>query len=247
MGTIIRNKVFETNSSSTHSISIEIGEEWDNIIPNQDGVIKLYGGEFGWEWRAYNDALTKANYCAVACKLGQTSFNKRELKEVIKEYTGATKVKFKFDNYGIDHQSAETLEDLYVSDLKDFIFNKSSYLYTGNDNSSAPPNFFDPKDTVYKYILNIGKYAIKFQNEITSEDIVKCFEDYDIINYSERLLNIDFDNKEYSYAIDVSKQVNEIRKKHVGEWTWENWREVEKELQSKPINQATGFFTITKI
>lgn len=136
-----RLNVFETNSSSSHSITIEVGAEWDNIIP-ENGKILLYGGEFGWKECEYNDALTKANYCAVACKLGYTNFTKKELKEVIRDFTGASKVKFKFNtnykgNYSyIDHQSNDTLLGIVDTkeELKDFIFNKSSYLYTDNDN-----------------------------------------------------------------------------------------------------------------
>lgn len=62
----IRKSVFETNSSSSHSIHIDTSTELnDFIIPNDDGNVVLNGGEFGWEYIRFNDALTKANYCAV--------------------------------------------------------------------------------------------------------------------------------------------------------------------------------------
>jgi hypothetical protein len=45
----IRHGVFETNSSSCHSISIseDSGGLLDVIYPNNDGIIELEGGEFG--------------------------------------------------------------------------------------------------------------------------------------------------------------------------------------------------------
>ena len=62
----IRKSVFETNSSSTHSISIDdSGANYTSITPDRDGNIVLKGGQFGWEIGDFNDPLTKANYCAV--------------------------------------------------------------------------------------------------------------------------------------------------------------------------------------
>lgn len=71
MKKLIRNKVFETNSSSCHSISIEKCESslYDRLYPNEDGDIVLDGGEFGWGYDEYRDASTKANYIAVAIRL----------------------------------------------------------------------------------------------------------------------------------------------------------------------------------
>jgi hypothetical protein len=142
MGETKRNKVFETNSSSTHSISIEVGQNWDNIELNDKGNIVLEGGEFGWEERVYTDALTKANYCAVD-SLGDDT-KQDMLKEVIKEYTGAKEVEILASDESwdspyysyIDHQSAGESEEAFSSHetLKNFIFNKSSCLQTDNDN-----------------------------------------------------------------------------------------------------------------
>lgn len=62
----IRNKVFETNSSSTHSISIESltsATEYDNKFDmNCDGTVSIKFGKFGWENREYTDAKTKFKY-----------------------------------------------------------------------------------------------------------------------------------------------------------------------------------------
>ncbi len=64
----IRNNVFETNSSSSHSIVISRSNKCkDTIELNNDGCIVLTGGEFGWDWEMYHFAEDKANYCAIDC------------------------------------------------------------------------------------------------------------------------------------------------------------------------------------
>lgn len=77
MKKIIRSNVFETNSSSCHSISIQKCEAtlYSRLYPNEDGLIELIGGEFGWGYDKYTDALTKANYVAVAIALLEKSAN----------------------------------------------------------------------------------------------------------------------------------------------------------------------------
>lgn len=146
MKTLIRKGVFETNSSSSHSISLAAEDKdfiLDTIYPDQDGVIKLTGGEFGWDWFKHNDAQTKANYAAV--DLGRSEL----LVEVIKEQTGAKEVLFLFtdDHNGpnwsyIDHDSTGTTPR-DKQELRNFIFNKNSWLFGGNDNSEADPTFYD--------------------------------------------------------------------------------------------------------
>lgn len=138
MITKIRHGVFETNSSSSHSISISLDSDclMYTMIPDEDGNIVLGGGDFGWEIESYNDAWTKANYCAVD---NRNNDDKLEmLKEVVKEQTGAKDVLITFDDtdYGIDHNSIQTSYDAFASKeiLRQFIFNKNSILYTDNDN-----------------------------------------------------------------------------------------------------------------
>lgn len=66
MKKLIRKGVFETNSSSCHSISISHDfTTLDTLYPDEYGNIVLNGGEFGWEIADYHDPETKANYVAV--------------------------------------------------------------------------------------------------------------------------------------------------------------------------------------
>lgn len=182
----IRKGVFETNSSSSHSITVEVGPTWGTLPLNHKGNIHLDGGEFGWEWEKFNDTLTKANYCAVyASYTGKKSI----LKKVIKDYTGAKKVKFKFStnwDHGrynhsyIDHQSIDVCDELFESEeeLKNFIFNDSSWLFTGNDNGVAPSQFYDNPYLPYTHelVINLGPFELthRFQKAPTEESVVKA-------------------------------------------------------------------------
>ena len=60
----IRSSVFETNSSSTHSVSI-MGENYkmDNLKADYgEDYITMTFGDFGWEERSYIDPYTKLQY-----------------------------------------------------------------------------------------------------------------------------------------------------------------------------------------
>ena len=165
MNTKIRKSLFETNSSSTHSITIQEGGDFTSIKHN--GVIELIGGEFGWEWEAYRDPLTKANYCAVHAAGNEA--HEKMLKEVISEHTGAEveiSIKTDFEEYNrsyIDHQSQDTAEKAFESreSLKNFLFGVNSTLYTGNDNSSPPANFYDTPGAKY-----IGELRLEFGGSV---------------------------------------------------------------------------------
>jgi hypothetical protein len=133
----IRNSVFETNSSSTHSICISPDFDCltDTIIPNEDGTILILGKEFDWGIEYYNDCETKVSYLL-------TSFHERNKKayervtEIVKEHTGAKNVVFDLNDGYIDHQSYEVADDLLVDDefIKVFLFNPKSELIISNDN-----------------------------------------------------------------------------------------------------------------
>lgn len=140
----IRKSVFETNSSSTHSISIsDSGKINPNSLFVDNGICKIYTRDFGWEEKVYYDTPTKAAYCLTYIKNYNCKYILKEmLIKVIKEVTGANKVVFvksnsKYNPWGyIDHQSLEVCEEVFNSeeDLKSFIFNENSFLKTDNDN-----------------------------------------------------------------------------------------------------------------
>lgn len=184
---LIRNNVFETNSSSSHSISIADDNKQfvlDYIYPDQNGVITLQGGEFGWDWFKHNDAETKANY--VAASYGLTD----NLVKVLMDHTGATEIKYTgSDDYGnnwsyVDHDSHGVAPSSY-DELKNFIFNKNSWLFGGNDNSDPDPTFYDVPEfkdgkqivPEYKFMLKIDGFdgTTKFKSEPTEDMLLQAF------------------------------------------------------------------------
>jgi len=65
----IRNKIFETNSSSSHSLIIENKENQIthsysefNLRPNNEGYIQLSFGEFGWGYETLRNQEDKLSY-----------------------------------------------------------------------------------------------------------------------------------------------------------------------------------------
>lgn len=150
MPTVTRHKVFETNSSSTHSISIQQGDFKPDRLSSSCGALKIFAGEFGWEHDTHSDPLSKASYCLTYVKTGGDQDGSREamLREVLEEETGE-KVEFvpigHDTTYGpdwgyIDHQSHFGDRDAcgYAFESKEslraFIFNPKSFLVTDNDN-----------------------------------------------------------------------------------------------------------------
>ena len=130
----VRNSVFETNSSSSHSIHIskEVTVYDNSLVPNSNGVVYITGGQFGWEYEEYDDAITKATYCATP----GSGLSHKLLTEALEKHTGAKEVVIDIskDDY-IDHQSCGLLNELKtVEDVINFIFNPNCILTTDNDN-----------------------------------------------------------------------------------------------------------------
>lgn len=145
----IRNGVFETNSSSSHSVNISSTGDIDvSLIPNRAGVLIIDSvTNFGWEQETYTDASTKAMYSYLQAQYSKDQNKIDMVHQVIKDQTGAIEVVFLGDTNAdwdsklhayIDHQSAyyesgfEPLES--KESLRNFIFNTNSVLETDNDN-----------------------------------------------------------------------------------------------------------------
>lgn len=140
MTTLVRKSVFETNSSSAHSITIDdSGELLDTLEPTDDlPIIALSGDQFGWGVDEFNDALTKANYLATYGMYNGQQDVLDTLAEAIEEHTGYPVCyvypEGDYDIY-IDHQSNEQLFSYTNKEqVKDFVFNKKSTLIIDHDN-----------------------------------------------------------------------------------------------------------------
>jgi hypothetical protein len=150
----IRNNVFETNSSSTHSICI-------SKAPVTIGKhIRFSIGEYGWE----NDCVDTADYLYTAI-LEQR--DRDELLEKLKYILNNHSIEYEFEeptyievedykwlDYGYIDHSGETREfiDTVLSDddmLMRCLFGDSC-VYTGNDNSSDYDNMcYAAYDTIW--------------------------------------------------------------------------------------------------
>ena len=102
MKTQIRRSVFETNSSSTHSISI-VREPTNIHFPT---TLEFNVGEFGWEWKIYSDYRSKASYLYTAilyntCLESNTELSdgKQKCRAMVNEKLN--KIKNALSKYGI--------------------------------------------------------------------------------------------------------------------------------------------------
>lgn len=143
----IRRNVFETNSSSSHSISIKSnsGELTPNYIYiDEDNIMHTEFGEFGWGYETYTDQSNKLSY--VVTMMGALSGTYDEslyeygpfihLKEDLIEYTGCSDLVIdSFDGY-VDHQSVCNIVEDYceVENYINFIYNSNIKLIIDNDN-----------------------------------------------------------------------------------------------------------------
>lgn len=148
---LIRTGVFETNSSSCHTISVGSSGVYEGFTPNSNGEILLEPGEYGWEVEQYTNVESRLNYVMLYVRDWVSGEEKKYefrhiLEQVVFEHTGATKLDFVPEEnpstWGpagyIDHQSvADNDLDFLFKDsatLKSFLFDRDSYIQTDNDN-----------------------------------------------------------------------------------------------------------------
>lgn len=156
----IRNSTFETNSSSTHVLAISTDKKVSLKIPK---IVRFKKQDFGWEYRIYNSTTAKFSYLFEILTYCAQSSDKKWLyenidklvstiksfgvKDVIvpkiewtkSEYSGSKYeyISDKITGY-IDHgHCALGFLGIVMSDpekLKRFLFDRRSYISTGNDN-----------------------------------------------------------------------------------------------------------------
>ena len=265
MKRIVRTGVFETNSSSSHSLSLAREDQefvLDTIYPNQDGVIRVNGREFGWGWDRFNDPMIKLAYM---CQDNQHDDYWMDLiKEVVMKQTGATEVIFEEGDGYIDHDGVGTTGDIRGDrdEVRNFIFNKNSWLFIGNDNSGPGPTFFHvPEFKDGKMILPEYKYELiieglkKTTKYLSSPDDEELNDGIDFLIKYETLLDEKgyfveeesiywqvsrprnhFYKKEYSLTQDYSK--NEILFMKEGDPRWgEICKKVDEEMPKERYDE----------
>lgn len=132
----IRKGVFETNSSSTHSICITKND----VLDEKRNWISFQTGEFGWECDTLTTLSEKASYLYTAILYNE----KLDLLDKVKEILDTNNIEYEFEeandrySYYIDHSSMlnEFLNDICNNEdkLMRFLFSSESFILTGNDN-----------------------------------------------------------------------------------------------------------------
>lgn len=127
----VRNGVFETNSSSCHSICIQ--KDKNITLPNN---IYFYTGEYGWEF----DCVDTASYLYT---LILNSKDKEEKLNTLKNILDKHSISYTFEELKtgyVDHgYEAADFVDAVLNDedlLLRCLFGTDSCVYTGNDNSA---------------------------------------------------------------------------------------------------------------
>lgn len=144
----IRNSVFETNSSSTHSICIS-NEKFIEDLPS---YVKFSLGNFGWEENRLDTINEKASYLYTAiCELEQYHvISKSECINFIVKVFNKNNIQYDFEEptkdpwwYGIDHVSEDDMIDFVKlvchseKRLLKYLFSEKSFILTGNDNDDS--------------------------------------------------------------------------------------------------------------
>lgn len=169
-----RKSIFETNSSSTHSIVIAGG----NVPSKLPEEIEFNAGEFGWEWEIYNDVRSRADYlytsilyCGLVDELIPILTETLEswgitphfAELVKKECSCQSKEHYYYDfkdTFGyVDHghENEDFVREVCNDEtlLLNYLFGPDSYIATGNDNEddnyeSELPNPTDVLKTYFK-------------------------------------------------------------------------------------------------
>lgn len=148
----IRRNVFETNSSSSHSLTLSKDRMRDYSLAEealkQGSMTVRVTDHFGWEWKRLYKPENKVAY--LLSQVASYELNNGGLRDnteandilsAVEEATGVdVHVLVDSDYAGIDHQSIgvgrELLQDRET--LLDFIFSRTAFIQTGNDNSHPP-------------------------------------------------------------------------------------------------------------
>lgn len=135
---VIRRNVFETNSSSTHSICIVK----EDILDSKQNHIDFRTDEYGWEHDTLHSTFEKASYLYT----GILYNGQLELIDGIKAILDKNNITYTFENPDhdsgyIDHggELREFLAEYCLDEnkLMRFLFSSKSFIITGNDNSDC--------------------------------------------------------------------------------------------------------------
>lgn len=176
----IRAGVFETNSSSSHSMKLNSEDIIQSPFPAETlrkGEIEVTIGEFGWEWARYYRPENKLSYLLTQMTSGETVLPEgmsaqeraRQLREeytdfdracsIVEEFTGC-RITVPHGSGYVDHDSRGVGMELFHrsdEDIRQFLFSDQCYFETGNDNSSAQRHIRTDKGTYELYYKELSR------------------------------------------------------------------------------------------
>lgn len=149
----IRTSVFETNSSSCHSFTINSGKQiGKSVLPiKDDGYIYVSLGEYGWGPEDYKYQQDKLSYLVTLVKCINHCYgcdciseiedlrDYMDISDVVALYTGAKGIKLVDGDGYVDHQSCDcyrSLADFLTqnkTNIIEFIFG-DVVIHIDNDN-----------------------------------------------------------------------------------------------------------------
>lgn len=144
----IRKEVFESNSSSVHTLTIaQSGREPSKFIPDKEGYIHVDYGSFGKDYQIYSSQYDKLSYLITLCSycVGRygdimDSYQFKQIEEAVVNYTDCNGIIIdEVEEPYIDHQSAPWEENIEIIDIYDkdaiidFVFNSYVSLKTDCD------------------------------------------------------------------------------------------------------------------
>lgn len=245
---IIRNGTYETNSSSAHAISLakRVGKPivYDTIYPESDGVIYLsdYQDDSEENFERKNDPNIKAILLFSAIndieKIRITSdyyrklfknfkLSVKDLEEVILEMTGAEKIEWPSNTFDMSVYQFLDFEINTKEDLKDFIFDRNSWIFTWYDSQVPSDVFLSPP----VYLENGDIENLKMDTIVTVEGFPKGVVTYPYLE-KKRLGNI----------------IMEIIESHDSSWCGHEIEAIDMEKQTVTLTYKVQFnFYIKKI
>lgn len=132
----IRKNVFETNSSSCHSLVISKESVKDEDLPKYLNINT--NEDFGWMFNCYYTPEEKAGYLCTVMEAFCLDVEKEEFMNKLKN-DFHIKVSYRIGSGYVDHDGeiVPFIRELLNDDdkLKRFLFNPKSCIFTGNDNS----------------------------------------------------------------------------------------------------------------
>ena len=146
-----RKSAFETNSSSSHTLVLDMECELIENPFNPDDIIDdkliICGLELGWDWTDYFKPIDKIR-CAYTAAMQYDEIEREDylklINQVVFEYSKINCVFKELEDYYpngyIDHQSVGEIDSIFSSyhTLRQFIFGTKSQYCTGNDNGYDP-------------------------------------------------------------------------------------------------------------